>query len=81
MGSEMCIRDRIQRIESLIDSIPFDTQAARAYGLVYAAVVQSGRTQRRRIADLLIASSAIAENLPLFTRNRKSLFRRRHASV
>ncbi|MCT1451487.1 MULTISPECIES: type II toxin-antitoxin system VapC family toxin [unclassified Corynebacterium] len=60
---------QIQRIESLIDCIPFDTQAARAYGLVYAAVVQSGRTPRRRIADLLIASSAIAENLPLFTRN------------
>jgi len=60
---------QIQRIESLTDCIPFDTQAARAYGFVYAAVVQSGRTPRRRIADLLITSSANAENLPLFTRN------------
>lgn len=62
-------RDLALRIESLVDCLPFDTNCARAYGLVYAAVVRAGRKPRRRIADLLIASTALAEGLILFTRN------------
>ncbi|WP_087117813.1 type II toxin-antitoxin system VapC family toxin [Corynebacterium urinipleomorphum] len=60
---------QLQRIESLFECIPFDARAARAYGLIYASIVESGRSPRRRLADLLIASCALAEDLRLFTRN------------
>ena len=57
----------LQRAESEFDPIPFDAEAARIYGRVTAAVIAAGRKPRRRIADLMIASIAIAEGLPLFT--------------
>ena len=59
-------QDRLQRAEAAFESIPFSADAARAYGRVHAAV---GRQPRRRFADLLIAATALAENLPLVTRN------------
>ena len=62
-------QDRLQRTEAVFDPIPFGVEAARAYGRVHAAVVERGRQPRRRFADLLIASSALAERLPLVTRN------------
>jgi predicted nucleic acid-binding protein len=61
--------DVLQRAESEFDPIPFDAEAARIYGRVTAAVIAAGRKPRRRIADLMIASIAIAEDLPLFTTN------------
>jgi hypothetical protein len=62
-------QDRLQRTESAFDPIPFDLEAARSYARVYAAVVAQGRKPRRRLADLLIASVALAEGLPVITRN------------
>lgn len=62
-------QDRLQRVEAAFEPIPFSADAARAYGRVYAAAVTTGRHPRRRLADLLIASTAIAEGLPLLTRN------------
>ncbi|WP_306191826.1 type II toxin-antitoxin system VapC family toxin [Streptomyces sp. MK5] len=59
----------LQRAENEFDPIPFDAEAARIYGRVCAAVISVGRTPRRRIADLMIASIAVAEDLPLFTTN------------
>lgn len=61
--------DVLQRAEHEFDPIPFDADAARAYGRVVAGVIGVGRTPRRRIADLMIASVAIANELPLFTTN------------
>lgn len=61
--------ETLQRAESEFDPIPFDAEAARIYGRVTAAVVSAGRKPRRRIADLMIAATAIAEDLPLFTTN------------
>lgn len=61
--------DVLQRAEHEFDPIPFGTEAARIYGRVCAAVVGAGRTPRRRTADLMIAATAIAEGLPLFTTN------------
>ncbi|MFE6288266.1 type II toxin-antitoxin system VapC family toxin [Streptomyces sp. NPDC057877] len=61
--------DILQRAENEFDPIPFGTEAARIYGRVRAAVIGAGRQPRRRIADLMIASIAIAEGLPLFTTN------------
>lgn len=61
--------DVLQRAESEFDPIPFDAEAARIYGRVTAAVIAAGRKPRRRVTDLMIASIAIAEDLPLFTTN------------
>jgi len=61
--------DVLQRAEHEFDPIPFGAEAARTYGRVTAAVVSSGRKPRRRVADLMIAATAIAEDLPLFTTN------------
>lgn len=63
-------QDRLQRAEAAFDPLPFGAEAARAYGRVYAAVATAGRKPRgARAVDLLIAATACAEDLPLFTRN------------
>ena len=63
-------QDRLQRAEAIFDPLPFDIEAARAYGRIYAAVANSGRKARgARATDLLIAATACALGLPLFTRN------------
>ena len=61
--------EALQRAESEFDPVPFDAEAARIYGRVTAAVVAAGRKPRKRIADLMIAATAIAEDLPLYTTN------------
>ena len=62
-------QDRLQRAEAAFDPLPFGVDAARAYARIFAAVRQAGRQPRRRAADLLIAATALAEQLPLLTRN------------
>jgi predicted nucleic acid-binding protein len=63
-------QERLQRLEATLDPLPFDDQAARAYGRIYAATRASARKPRgARAIDLLIAAVALANNLPLFTRN------------
>jgi predicted nucleic acid-binding protein len=63
-------QERLQRAEATFDAIPFDADAARAYGRLYAEVAAAGRKARgRRAVDLLIAATALAANLPLYTRN------------
>jgi predicted nucleic acid-binding protein len=61
--------DVLQRAEHDFDPIPFDAEAARAYGRVTAAVIGAGRKPRRRAVDLMIAATAIAAELPLYTTN------------
>lgn len=63
-------RARLDRIELESRPLPFDRRSARAYGQIYALVVTAGRKPRgRRTADLLIAATALASGLPLYTRN------------
>ena len=63
-------QDRLQRAEAAFDPLPFDAEASRAYGRIYAAVVAAGRKARgARAVDLLIAATACASGLPLYTRN------------
>lgn len=63
-------QDRLQRAEAAFDPLPFDGNAARAYGRVFAAVTAAGRKARGpRAVDLLIAATAVAAGLPLYTRN------------
>jgi len=62
-------QDRLQRAEAAFDPLPFDGEAARAYGRVFAAVTATGRKARPRAVDLLIAATALSLDLPLYTRN------------
>jgi predicted nucleic acid-binding protein len=63
-------QDRLQRTEATFEPLPIDGHVARAYGRIYAAVAASGRKARgRRATDLLIAATALAADLPLYTRN------------
>ncbi len=62
-------QERLQWAESTFDALPFDMAAARSYGRAYAHVRVFGRQPRGRLADLMIASIAAANQLPLYTRN------------
>jgi hypothetical protein len=63
-------QDRLQRAEATFDPLPVDANVARAFGRVYAAVATAGRKARgRRAFDLVIAATAVAADLPLYTRN------------
>ena len=60
---------RLQEVEAKLEPLPFDGTAVRSYGLVVAAVVREGRRPRSRLADLLIAATAHANGLDLYTRD------------
>ncbi len=63
-------QERLQRTEATLVPLVIDAGVARAYGRIYAAVGQAGRKARgRRAFDLLIAATALANELPLYTRN------------
>lgn len=63
-------QDRLQRAEAAFDPLSFDADAARAYGRIFASVTAAGRKGRgARAVDLLIAATALAADLPLYTRN------------
>ncbi|MGH9094313.1 MAG: type II toxin-antitoxin system VapC family toxin [Acidimicrobiales bacterium] len=60
---------RLQQVEATFEPLAFDAATARSYGQVVSAVVDTRRAHRRRIADLLIAATAHANGLALYTRN------------
>jgi predicted nucleic acid-binding protein len=63
-------QDRLQRAEATFDPVPVDAGVARAHGRIYTAVAAAGRKARgRRTLDLLIAATALAAGLPLYTCN------------
>ncbi len=62
-------QDRLQWATATWDPLPFDAEAARIYGRLFAAERAAGRSGRARLADLLIAATAAANDLPLYTRN------------
>jgi predicted nucleic acid-binding protein len=63
-------QERLQMVEAMFDPLPFDAACARAYGRIYSAIAETGRKARgRRAVDLLIAATALAHELPLYTRN------------
>ncbi|HWC09819.1 MAG TPA: type II toxin-antitoxin system VapC family toxin [Acidimicrobiales bacterium] len=59
---------RLQQVESSFDPLPFDAKAARAFGAVAASLRRTGRKATRAF-DAMIAATAIAEELPLYTCN------------
>ena len=69
-GAERANRQaRLQQVEAMFEPLPFDAVAARSYGLIVAAVIEAGRSHRSRVSDLLIAATAHANDLALYTRN------------
>ena len=60
---------QVQQAEADFEPIAFDSQAARAFGHVAASLRRSGRKPRARAFDALIAATAIANGLPLYTCN------------
>lgn len=62
-------QDRLHWAAATWDPLPFDANAARMYGRIFAAVRAAGRNSRSRVADLLIAATAASNDLPLYTRN------------
>ncbi len=70
VGERARRQERLQLVEATFDPLPFDAAAARSYGRIFATVEAGGRKARgRRAVDLLIAATAAAVNLPLYTRN------------
>jgi len=59
----------VQQAEADFQPLPFDAQAARAFGGVAASLRRSGRKTAARAYDAMIAAVAIANDLPLFTCN------------
>ena len=59
----------LQQAESDFDALPFDASAARAFGRVAASLRQSGRTTAARSYDAMIAATALAHALPVYTCN------------
>jgi tRNA(fMet)-specific endonuclease VapC len=59
----------LQQAEADFDPLPFDANAARAFGQVAASLRRSGRKTSARSYDAMIAATAIANELPLYTCN------------
>jgi hypothetical protein len=59
----------LQQAEADFDPLPFDAAAARAFGRVAASLRRSGRKSVARSLDAMIAATAIANQLPLYTCN------------
>lgn len=59
---------RLQQAEAAFEPLPFDAQAARSFGAV-AASLRSGRKTSARAFDAMIAATALASGLPVYTCN------------
>lgn len=67
---EMMARaQRLADVEAEFAAVPFDREAARRFGTLVALTVKANRDPRPRRMDLMIAATAAAQGLPLFTRN------------
>ena len=59
----------LQQAEADFDPLPFDADAARAFGQVAASLRRTGRKASARAYDAMIAAVALANGLPLYTCN------------
>ena len=59
----------LQQAEADFEVLAFDAESARAFGAVAASLRSAGRKPAARAYDALIAATAIAHQLPLFTCN------------
>jgi tRNA(fMet)-specific endonuclease VapC len=59
----------LQEAEADFDPLPFDRASARAFGQVAASLRRSGRKTAARAYDAMIAATAMAHGLPVYTCN------------
>lgn len=59
----------LQQAEADFDPLPFDAAAARAFGRVALSLRRAGRTRAARSYDAMIAATALANDLPIYTAN------------
>lgn len=59
----------LQQAEADFDPLPFDAEAARAFGRVAASLHRAGRKTSARAYDALIASIAVSRGMPIYTCN------------
>ncbi len=59
----------LQQAEADFDPLPFDAAAARAFGRVAASLRRSGRKTTARAYDAMIAATALANDLAVYTCN------------
>ena len=64
-------QQRLQAVEASFETLPFDAAAARAFGGVAASLKRAGRKPTARAFDALIAATAIAHDVSLYTCNPK----------
>ena len=59
----------VRLVRELGPGLPFDDDAAAAYGLLAGLVLAAGRNPRARAMDLMIAATAYANGAAVLTRN------------
>lgn len=59
----------LQQAEADFEVVPFDAAAGRAFGSVAVSLRAAGRKPAARAYDALVAATAMANALPLFTCN------------
>jgi predicted nucleic acid-binding protein len=67
-------QNHLQQVEASLEPLSFDPHCGRAFGQIYAAVSRASRKARGpRTVDLMIAATALARGLPLYTHNAADL--------
>jgi predicted nucleic acid-binding protein len=70
VGDRARRQDHLQRIEASLECLDFDSSCARSFGPIYSATREIGRNARgARAVDLMIAATARAHEIPLYTLN------------
>ena len=59
----------LQQAEGDFDPLPFDADAARAFGRVVASLRRAGRKATAHAYDAMIAATALSNELPIYTCN------------
>ena len=68
-GERASRQAHLQQAESDFVPLPFDAAAARAFGRVAASLRRAGRKTSARTYDAMIAATALANDLPVYTCN------------
>jgi hypothetical protein len=68
-GERIARQAHLQQAEADFDPLPFDSSAARAFGRVAASLRRAGRKRDTCAYDALIAATALANGLPVYTCN------------
>jgi len=68
-GERVARQAHLQQAEADFDPLPFDATAARAFGRVAASLRRAGRKPAARAYDAMIAATALAHGLPVYTCN------------